>query len=184
MSIIWPQFSDHFYFIVFIHAFMRVHCCSFHVINCNWEIHLNFYQPIIIIIKIKHKIYYFNFISSWLTSSLTTAIMAQWYHRNSLKNTAQHNFTLSMVSAHPAAIQICTILAKSRKRILDLVSDPSGSDEILNIELNTYISLLQGFMLCHNLDKNHASTQSSKLRHITSFKWSNSVTGKHILLQQ
>ncbi|KAI2795868.1 hypothetical protein BLOT_016426 [Blomia tropicalis] len=103
--------------------------------------------------------------------------MAQWYHRNALKNTAPHNFTLSLVSAQPVAIQICTTMCKSRKRILELVSDPSSNGETMHNEIISYLSLLQGFVFCHNLDKNHASTQSSKLRHITSFKWSNSVTG-------
>ena len=104
--------------------------------------------------------------------------MAQWYHRNALKYTAPHNFNLQMASAQPAAIQICTAMAKSRKRILDLVSDPSASVDTVHSEITSYLSLLQGFVLCHNMDKNHASTQSSKLRHITPFKWSNSVTGR------
>lgn len=82
-----------------------------------------------------------------------------------------------MVSAQPAAIQICTAMAKARQRILDLVSDPSANGETMHNEVITYLSLLQGFVLCHDLDKNHASTQSSKLRHIIPFKWSNSVTG-------
>lgn len=105
--------------------------------------------------------------------------MAQWYHRNALKHTAQQNFSLQMVSAQPAAIQICTAMAKARQRILDLVSDPSANGETMHNEVITYLSLLQGFVFCHTLDKNHASTQSSKLRHIIPFKWSNSVTGKH-----
>lgn len=103
--------------------------------------------------------------------------MAQWYHRNALKYTAPHTFNLQMASALPAAIQICTALAKSRKRILDLVSDPSAALETVHSEVITYLSLLQGFVLCHDLDQNNASTRSSKLRHITIFKWNNSVTG-------
>jgi len=99
-----------------------------------------------------------------------------------LKNTSPHNFNLSLASAQPAAIQICTAMAKSRKRILDLVADPSASGETMHTEMLTYLSLLQGFIMCHDLDKNHASTQSSKLRHITAFKWSNSVTGTNIFM--
>lgn len=103
--------------------------------------------------------------------------MAQWYHRNGLKNTAPHNFILPMVSAHPNALQICTLMAKTRARLLQLVADPSSNASNVESELNTYLSLLGGFVLSYHLDKSKAATQSSKLRHISIFKWSNSVTG-------
>lgn len=103
--------------------------------------------------------------------------MAQWYHRNGLKNTAPHNFSLPMVSAHPNAIQICTALAKSRARILQLVADPGSNGANVEAEVNTYLSLFAGLVLTYHLDKTRAASQSSKLRHLTVFKWSNSVTG-------
>lgn len=103
--------------------------------------------------------------------------MAQWYHRNALKSTAPHKFTLALSTAHPTSIQICSALSKSRTQILELVRDPSSDSVAIHQELINYLSLLQAFIFCHDLDKNFSSTHSSKLRHMTVYKWSNSTTG-------
>lgn len=103
--------------------------------------------------------------------------MSQWYHRNPLKSTAQVKFNLPLKSAQTSAIQICTSLNKSRQAILDLVPDPSSDASILHQEILTYTSLLQGLIFCFNLDKERTPTQTSRLRNITYFKWTNSVLG-------
>lgn len=103
--------------------------------------------------------------------------MAQWYHRNALKNTAPHKFNLSLVAATPASIQLCNALATSRSKLLQMVTDASTGADNIHSEFVLYLSLLQGFVLTYGLDKNHGPSDSSKLRHLTVFKWSNSVTG-------
>ena len=103
--------------------------------------------------------------------------MAQWYHRNALKSTSPNSFTLGLSSAHPTSMQICSALSKSRSKILEMVADPGTNVTSIQTQVRDYLSLLKGFVFCHDLDPNFSSLHSSKLRHMITFKWSNSVTG-------
>ncbi|KAH9418590.1 hypothetical protein DERP_003915 [Dermatophagoides pteronyssinus] len=103
--------------------------------------------------------------------------MSQWYHRNPLKSTAPIKFNLPLKSAQTSAIQICVALNKARSTIIELVPDPSSDATILDETIKTYLSLLQGFILCFHLDKDRQPTQTSRLRNLILFKWTNSVIG-------
>ena len=103
--------------------------------------------------------------------------MSQWYHRNPLKSTAPIKFNLPLKSAQTSAIQICVALNKARSTIIELVPDPSSDATILDETIKTYLSLLQGFILCFHLDKDRQPTQTSRLRNLILFKWTNSIIG-------
>ncbi|UXI17349.1 hypothetical protein NH340_JMT03292 [Sarcoptes scabiei] len=103
--------------------------------------------------------------------------MSQWYHRNPLKSTAPVKFSLPMKSAQSAAIQICQMMKKSRESFLELIADPSSDATAIHNEIIVYLSLLQGFIMCHHLDNARSPTQTSRLRNLILFKWTNSVIG-------
>lgn len=103
--------------------------------------------------------------------------MSQWYHRNPLKSTAALKFNLPLKSAQTSAIQICVALQKARATIIELIPDPSSDGTIIHETIKTYLSLLQGFILCFHLDKDRSPTQTSRLRNLIPFKWTNSVIG-------
>lgn len=103
--------------------------------------------------------------------------MSQWYHRNSLKSTSTLKFNLPLKSASTAAIQICSGLSNARAAILELVVNGNSDSAKIHEEVINYLSLLQGFILCFNLDKDRSPNQTSRLRNIACFKWTNSILG-------
>jgi len=103
--------------------------------------------------------------------------MSHWFHRNPLKSTTSQSFNLSMISAQSEAIQICEQLKQLRSKLIELMSDPSTDATILEKQLMSYLSLLQGFTYSHQLDQRHGPNYSSKLRHYIRFKWTNTLLG-------
>jgi hypothetical protein len=64
-----------------------------------------------------------------------------------------------------------SLLKQSRVKLLDIFTDPSRDATILQTELDTYVSLLHGFLV----DVSEKTAGDSKLRFSINFKWSNSL---------
>lgn len=127
--------------------------------------------------------------------------MSQWYHRNGLKNTSKQNFYLPMCAQKPLVIRLCAAAKDSRKAFLDLMGDPATNSETVHAQIIAYLSVLQGFVYTVSGPENNgypapspsnpsfttptpaprpqqsSKNSISKLRNMTPFKWSNSVTG-------
>ena len=85
---------------------------------------------------------------------------------------------MSLVSAHPQAIQLCDQLRKARLQALELMTDPSSSADGVEKQVKHYLSLLLGLVFNYTLNPNYGPTDSSKLRHYIKFKWTDSLLGK------
>lgn len=66
---------------------------------------------------------------------------------------------------------ISSLLKQTRAKLLDLFSDPSHDTATVQAELDTYVSLLNGFII----DVSGNTSGDSKLRFSISFKWSHSL---------
>eukprot|EP00800_Vazella_pourtalesii_P015744 TRINITY_DN4320_c0_g1_i2.p1 TRINITY_DN4320_c0_g1~~TRINITY_DN4320_c0_g1_i2.p1 ORF type:complete len:448 (-),score=112.50 TRINITY_DN4320_c0_g1_i2:38-1318(-) len=102
--------------------------------------------------------------------------MAHWFHRNSLKNTVPVKFDeLKRASCGGDSNKIVGELKVTRARYVTLVSNhTSQADEVKEAALN-YLSLLAGLV---TPPAEAAASSESKLRTLTTFKWTNSMGGK------
>lgn len=66
----------------------------------------------------------------------------------------------------------CSQLKVSRARLLDLISSGSSTVEDVTTVSTEYLGLLRGLV------DNPTAGGDSKLRHVTTFKWTNSLGGR------
>ncbi|XP_059143140.1 BRO1 domain-containing protein BROX-like [Physella acuta] len=98
--------------------------------------------------------------------------MAYWFHRNPLKATAPVNYELHGVSTNDSTRKIFSDLRISRAKLLDLLTDPGNSKDVVDKAAAEYLGLLQG--LCIPMDP---SQPENKLRKLIKYKWSNTLLG-------
>uniref|UniRef100_A0A0K2SWJ9 BRO1 domain-containing protein n=1 Tax=Lepeophtheirus salmonis TaxID=72036 RepID=A0A0K2SWJ9_LEPSM len=98
--------------------------------------------------------------------------MAYWFHRNPLKGSVANFGPLELIVSDEDSIKIKSDLKRSRDRIVELIPDPHHELERMGTALNSYLSLLRGFL------EIPGSGGPSKLRHSLSFKWSQSCVPK------
>lgn len=104
--------------------------------------------------------------------------MAHWFHRNVFKATTQVNFEIGMIASDPNAFKICSDLKACRRRLLELLPDPSHSPDAIESVFNMYLSLMHGFLVVPG------ENTPSKIRHNILFKWTHSLLGNKPQLQQ
>ena len=97
--------------------------------------------------------------------------MSHWFHRNPIKASAPIDFDKRSYPTSSDAHMICSLLKQTRANLLRFFSDPSHNMEDVQKELNTYLSLLVGFMS----DISGRSSGDSKLRFSFKSKWSLSL---------
>jgi len=100
--------------------------------------------------------------------------MAHWFHRNPIKATAPVTFELRGGTAtNGQAQKICSELRQARNHLLELLIDPNNEPETIVTALNTYLSLLHGFITSLDPEKGG----DSLLRHALRFRWTNTLLG-------
>ncbi|KAK7000021.1 Bro1 domain-containing protein brox [Biomphalaria glabrata] len=98
--------------------------------------------------------------------------MAYWFHRNPLKATGPVNYELHGVSTNDATRKIFSDLRMTRTKLLDLLTDPENSKDVVEKAEAEYLGLLQG--LCIPMEPNETE---NKLRKLVKFVWRNSLHG-------
>jgi len=105
--------------------------------------------------------------------------MAHWFHRNPIKATAAQNFDLRSIASSGPANKICSDLREARSKLLDIVSNPNLEMSSLTSAVESYFSLLQGFV-----EASDEKGGESKLRYSIKFKWTNTLLGYEASSQQ
>lgn len=129
--------------------------------------------------------------------------MAHWFHRNPLKATAPMKFDLGAQASTPLARHMCNDIRQAREKLLAILPDPNQDLGILNTAVETYFSLLLGFIEATGggnkpeqpqstsdgelISEEEASSSNagpsgndSTLRNAFKIKWSNSLGGKNM----
>lgn len=97
--------------------------------------------------------------------------MSHWFHRNPIKASLTVDFDKRSFPSSSDAHQICSMLKRDRSNLLQLLSDPSNSQENVQNMFNDYISLLVGFLN----DPSGITFGESKLRYTIKPKWTQSL---------
>ncbi|ESO93499.1 hypothetical protein LOTGIDRAFT_215894 [Lottia gigantea] len=105
--------------------------------------------------------------------------MAYWFHRNPLKATAVVSFELHGVTTSEPTRKIFSDLRQTRTALLQLLTDPNHSRDVIDKATKDYFSLLLG--LISPIDPQE---QENKLQKIVKFKWTNSLMGNAAIQQQ
>lgn len=105
--------------------------------------------------------------------------MAHWFHRNPLKATVALKFEgLLKVSKGDKSKEIITQLKAGRAHFMELVSRATTSVDEMTVAFTEYLSLLRGLV-----DAPVEAGGESKLRGLTTFKWTNTLGGRTPTLQ-
>lgn len=105
--------------------------------------------------------------------------MAHWFHRNPFKATGPVSFDLKGIASDRTSQKICSDTRTARTYLLDVITDPNQDVATMDSASNGYLSLLHGFI--STVD---GSEGESKLRYAIKFKWTNSLLGNSVLVQQ